>query len=58
MTDADFQPTGAQMDVFGLQMEAWAGLRRTADQLRTSEVPAFNRRLAEAGVPHVVGKTP
>ena len=58
MTDADFQPTGAQMEVFGMHMEAWAGLRRTAEQLRTSEVPAFNRRLAESGVPHVIGKTP
>ena len=58
MTDADFQPTAAEMEVFGMHMEGWAALRRTADQLRTSEVPAFNRRLAESGVPHVIGKTP
>ena len=56
MTDEDFNPTAAQMEVLGMHMEAWASLRRTADQLRASEVPAFNRRLAESGVPHVIGK--
>jgi photosystem II stability/assembly factor-like uncharacterized protein len=58
MTDADFQPTAAEMEVFGMHMEAWAALRRTAEQLRTSEVPAFNRQLADSGVPHVIGRTP
>jgi hypothetical protein len=56
MVEADFQPTGAQMEVFGMQMESWAGLRRTATQLQTAEVPAFNKRLTESGVPHVIGK--
>jgi hypothetical protein len=58
MTDADFQPTAAEMEVFGMHMEAWAALRRTAEQLRTSEVPAFNRQLSDSGVPHVIGRTP
>lgn len=58
ITAADFAPTGSSMEVFGMHSEAWAAIRRTLDGLRKDEVSRFNRRLAESGVPHVLGRTP
>jgi photosystem II stability/assembly factor-like uncharacterized protein len=55
---SDFQPTGAQLEVYGMYSELWSTVRRRFDQLLKDDLPAFNRLLIENGVPHIVGRTP
>jgi hypothetical protein len=57
VTESDFEPTAAQLDVYAMFRQQVAEQKSKLDALMANEVAAFNQKLKNTNLPHVGRKT-
>jgi hypothetical protein len=58
VTESDFEPTAAQLDVYAMFRQQVAEQKSKLDAIMANEVAAFNEKLRNTNLPHVGRKAP